>query len=509
MIACYTDLLSAFPGETVRLYASSSASRCVLELARMGAQRTVVLTEQIGGVPDLPAPEHADRDGCGWPMAHAIVVGIDWASGYYHLTLTNADGDSAHHFICVKPARDAARARAALILTTNTYHAYNWWGGANAYCDVTRFMARECSLAEGMAGAIGVLSTQRPFTPAIVAMPPGGPRLMNDGRRGFEERPRTDKADFWREHRLSPYDGAAGFLNKWEHHFVAWAEGEGIVLDYLTDHDLEADPTALAGYGAALAVGHSEYWSAGQRDQIERFVDGGGRLAIFSGNTCYWKVRWEGPSLICHKWKGLEAEPDAGANATHMWSHPAFGRPEAALTGLSFLFGGYHRLGLCVARGSGAYTIYDDRHWALVGSDLCYGDSLGLDLPLLAYENDGCLLRFGDDGLPKAVPRLGVPAGLEIIAIAPASYGEDLSRGYRPQIPPENLDAAALIAFGDAGEASQQRLLRGHAVMASFKRGAGEVFNAGTTEWAYGLKARDPFIETITRNVLRQFGVIG
>ncbi len=29
--------------------------------------------------------------------------------------------------------------------------------------------------------------------------------------------------------------------------------------------------------------------------------------------------------------------------------------------------------------------------------------------------------------------------------------------------------------------------------MASFAKGAGEVFNAGTTEWAHGLAANDPF----------------
>ncbi|MGD0867134.1 MAG: DUF4350 domain-containing protein, partial [Rhizomicrobium sp.] len=63
------------------------------------------------------------------------------------------------------------------------------------------------------------------------------------------------------------------------------------------------------------------------------------------------------------------------------------------------------------------------------------------------------------------------------------------------------------IVYGDASEASQQRLLRGHAAMSSFERGRGEVFNGATTEWAHGLKAGDPFITRITRNVLRRFGV--
>jgi len=51
-------------------------------------------------------------------------------------------------------------------------------------------------------------------------------------------------------------------------------------------------------------------------------------------------------------------------------------------------------------------------------------------------------------------------------------------------------------------------MLRGHAAMASFTRGKGEVFNCGTTEWAHALKAKDPFVQRITRNVLQRFGAL-
>jgi hypothetical protein len=181
-----------------------------------------------------------------------------------------------------------------------------------------------------------------------------------------------------------------------------------------------------------------------------------------------------------------------------------FARPEAQVTGLSFVFGGYHRLGLCAARGQGGYTVYRPEHWALKGADLYYGDVFGSQVPLIGYENDGCAIRYGEDGLPAAEPRLGVPEDLEIIAMAPAAFAESPSP-YRPLIPPEQLDVVAKIAFGEEGAAAQARVLRGHAVMASFKRGRGEVFNAGTTEWAHGLAAGDPFVERITRNVLGRF----
>ena len=40
------------------------------------------------------------------------------------------------------------------------------------------------------------------------------------------------------------------------------------------------------------------------------------------------------------------------------------------------------------------------------------------------------------------------------------------------------------------------------AALVSKKPGALQVFNAGTTEWAYGLAAGNPFVERITRNVM-------
>lgn len=509
MIACYTDRLSLRPGERLALHASAASPRCRLEIARVGGGREIVLTQDVE-VGDHPTPAQADRNGCGWPVCAEIEVGADWRCGYYDLVLTAPDGEAAHHFVCVKAPLGAPASPMVLVLTTNTLHAYNYWGGRSAYCDVGALMRREMRLPEAMAGALGVLSTQRPFPPLLLSPPADMPRLVNLRKRGFEEPSWAGADPAWsRAHRQSPYDGSAGYLNKWEHLFVTWAENEGITLDYLTDYDLEAEPAALDAYGVVVLVGHSEYWSGPQRTAIDAFVDRGGRLAIFSGNTAFWKVRWEddGRTLICHKWKGFERDPAADADpsaGTHLWSHPAFAKPEASTTGLSFIFAGYHRLGLCAARGQGGYTVYRDQHWALEGCDLYYGDVIGDEIPLIGYENDGCLIGFDAQNLPAPIPHLGVPENLEIIALAPASFAEAPSP-YRPLIPPEELPVIAQIAYGSSSLQAQRRVLRGHAVMASFTRGAGEVFNAGTTEWAHGLAANDPFVTRISRNVLSRF----
>ncbi len=178
--------------------------------------------------------------------------------------------------LCVKPARRKAGAAIAIVLTTNTLHAYNYWGGASAYCDVDALMSGRADLTTAMQGATGELSAERPFAPMLLAPPEGIPRLVNLTARGFKRRPWAGADGPWsKAHNQTPYDGSAGFLHKWEHAFVRWAEGEDIALDYFTDYDLDAEPDCLDAYACVVLAGHSEYWSGPQRETLERFVDRG------------------------------------------------------------------------------------------------------------------------------------------------------------------------------------------------------------------------------------------
>ena len=511
----YPDVVSARPGETVAIHASSADGPCSLRVTRIGADRVEVARFDGIAVEDLPIPADADADGCGWPVVFHFEVGADWRSGYHDLELVDADGSSTHHFVCVRPAAGAEPADLLLVLSTNTYQAYNYWGGCNSYADVDGIMSGSVSATERATG-IGRLSRLRPYPQSLLVPPEGMHRLVNLELRGPGEFAVPGDRAWSREHRPTPYDGSAGFVDKWEHRFVEWAEGAGWSIDYATDHDVETDAELFADHRCVALVGHSEYWSAEQRRQLDEYVERGGHLAVFSGNTGYWKVRWEddGTTLIAHKWAGetddpLWADPATRQEATHLWSHPEFGRPEAEVTGLSFLYGGYHRLVMCVARGSAAYTVHDHRHWALDGVDVYYGDTIGGEVPLVGYENDGCPITFDERGLPAPGGGVGVPPNLEIVATAPAMLFEPPESPFPPAIPPEHPETLARFAYGIGGEAGVDRVHRGHAVMASFRKGDGEVFNGGTTEWAHGLAAGDPYVVAITENVLRRFTATG
>ena len=85
--------------------------------------------------------------------------------------------------------------------------------------------------------------------------------------------------------------------------------------------------------------------------------------------------------MTCFKYRADE-DPVVGSDEqrllTGSWSDRRIGRPEPSMTGLSFSRGGYSRYGLGVPRASGGYTVWRPDHWVFEGTDLRYGDALGL-----------------------------------------------------------------------------------------------------------------------------------
>ena len=102
------------------------------------------------------------------------------------------------------------------------------------------------------------------------------------------------------------------------------------------------------------------------RDHLEAYIAAGGNAAFFSGNSVCWRVRSEdeGRALVCWKQQfNMDPAYAAGdyANLSTLWSHHLVGRPENELTGVGFLYGGYHLSHGQYMDGSGAFTVHPPR----------------------------------------------------------------------------------------------------------------------------------------------------
>ncbi len=499
----YCGRLSYLPGETVGLHVSTHRSSYDVRVERWGATRETVWSAD--GVPGefVPPPPDADAEGCRWPVSVEIPVDAAWRSGFHLVTLTAhgapAGRDVAHAAFVVRAAPDPARRhRAILVLDTNTWHAYNTWGGRSLYTGGSK------------------VSFARPFGRGILCRP----EVDRDDRKArpvrWREAPDVDGTIFQRyrtEHAFPSAIGSAGWFTHGRR-FVEWAEAAGYGLDYAVSSDLEDDPTALDGYDLVIGVGHDEYWSAGQRQAVEAHVRRGGHVASFSGNTMFWQVRLEataaGTSMVCHKYRAHLDDPVVAAGRsgemTGMWADPLVDRPEWSLLGAGSAFGMYHRFGAATPRGIGGFVVYRPDHWLLEGTGLHYGDVLGADDGVVGYETVGCPVTFDEYQLPIAADRAGLPRHVEIVAFTPSS---NLGIGEYPTSiaalsDQGDLEFIATRLYGDTSPDSLARARHGNAVMLAcrpYGPGGGEVVTVGTTDWVFGLAA-DRAVGRVTANVL-------
>ncbi|MDG2400132.1 MAG: hypothetical protein P8M04_06140 [Akkermansiaceae bacterium] len=426
----YTGQVSYSPGEKLTLHVSTTSSTFSAEISRLGAKSESVLKKATIPGASHPTPENASSHGCAWPVALTISIPADWKSGYYHVTLSAPESKDSSCYFVLRESPAADPAPILLEFSTNTYNAYNNWGGFSLYAY-------------------------------------NGRNKVQGHRVSFQRPPRSQ-------------------FGNWEQPFIAWAEKNGIRLAYAANNDLEFHPDILKNRRLVISVGHDEYWSAPMRDNLESFIGDGGNVVFFSGNTCCWQVRSEddGNALTCWKqpYKSDPVFEDGKGHAllSSLWSHHLIGRPENTLTGVGFLWGGYHKSHGQHMDGSGAFTTHRPDHWIFEGTDLKHGDSIGGKHTVVGYECDGCEIEWRDK-LPFPTHRDGTPKNFKILATAPARWHPDDSEWYE----------------------KWEKGREGNAVLGIYERN-GTVVTTGTTDWAHGLRGGDLVVERITRNIINK-----
>lgn len=470
----YTQQMSYLPGEEIVFHFSASQAALVeLEIFRFGAERETVFRKSDVRVVPQTTPRHAPLVGCNWTPTLRVPVDKTWKSGLYGVTFRGRGGSLAgtgETFFIVRNAQPGHGAKILFQVSTNTYQAYNNWGGSCLYSG------------------------------------PKYPRVSFNRPFQIFEMHRAPKADW--------YNPNNHCHHTWDVPFIAWAEKAGYQLDYCANLDLEFHPEMLAKYRLVLSVGHDEYWSAGMRDRLEAYITQGGNAAFFSGNSVCWQTRVEdqGRALVCYK-REHEKDPvfktDQERQLTTLWSDYRVRRPENQLTGVGFAYGGYNGFfgELEHGPGAGEYTVYRPDHWVFAGTNLRRGSTFGKlpslgDQPGIAgYECDGCELTW-QQGLPFPTGRDGTPSSMQILALAPARWSaRDGTATFAKEL-------RAALPAPQPGQAIPEKPLQvdGAAVLGLYERG-GTVLTVGSCGWSYGLAAKDPVVERIVRNVLERLSV--
>ena len=84
----------------------------------------------------------------------------------------------------------------------------------------------------------------------------------------------------------NPLSQGSGEFLLWEFPLAFWMEAQGYDVTYCSNTDVHAELKCLLRARAFLSVGHDEYWSRQQFDNVLAGVKAGVNVAFLSGNTC-------------------------------------------------------------------------------------------------------------------------------------------------------------------------------------------------------------------------------
>ncbi|HVE86924.1 MAG TPA: N,N-dimethylformamidase beta subunit family domain-containing protein, partial [Myxococcales bacterium] len=447
-ISGYADHTSVRPGGTLNLHVSTDAPKFRTEFYRVGAVKGPPLAPGPQPLPDVRAgalvkPQRPDAD-WSWP-AHPYAIPATWTTGVYvcffvecdaggkdlpgqPLDRSTYDGQDRKAMFIVRPPVGQAR-RVLLKMPTATYAAYNWTGGGSPYADGTSV----ASLRRPGLGTGGLTTYVRSGTPHVQV---------------DWYQPASDRHTL--VHLESP--------------FIAWLEKSGYQVDYCSDFDFETDPAVLEPYQLMLSVGHDEYWSENARNQCVAFLQRGGNIAFFSGNTCYKFIIYPTPWALQNKSTWVKN-----------------GRPsEELFTGVSYVHGGSRWDS--TGRWDGprqvvGYALQFQDHWALKGAPSPLGDvypDTGEPSGCVGYECDGA----------KATLQNGV-------WVPTASPGDFMILGQA------SMDGSW-----------QDELDHTRACTIGLYTTPGIAFTVGSVDWPrVASSGRDPGVSALTRNVIDALSV--
>jgi hypothetical protein len=321
-----TDI-SVNQGGTISFKIKTPASQYTIDIYRigyyggMGARKVASITPSARLPQTQPACMTDGATGsqstglwdCGnWAISASWQVPATATSGIYfaHLIRTDTGGDSHIVFIV---RNDTSHSAIMYQTSDETWQAYNYYGGGSVYSEATPVW--------DLTDRAYKVSYNRPVL-----------------TRGFNQ-----EWDTW-------VFGA-------EFAMVQWLEQNGYDVTYFTGVDADRRGSLILNHKVYMDSGHDEYWTGQQRANVLAARDAGVNLAFFSGNTMFWKTRWENSidgsnsanrTLVCYKETLAFAKIDTqnptiwtGTFRDPSFSPPADGgKPENSLTGLLFLVNG-------------------------------------------------------------------------------------------------------------------------------------------------------------------------
>jgi hypothetical protein len=253
------------PGETAEVTISTDADTLSAQVFAYGNWFRPTARDLRSGGEAMTAPVRLDwRGHRSAPARVRLVRAGNWPSGLYFLRVTADDGRVGYAPFIVRPRVPGAAARVAVVLSTNTWQAYNFYDEDGDGWGDSWYVSNR----------IRSVDATRPYL------------------------------DF----------GVPFRFGDWDLTVIAWLAATAKRVEFLSDLDLErvgSGDVLARRYDLVVFPGHEEYATERAYDVVQRYRDVGGNLMFLSANNFFWRVRRTGGLLTkARLWRDL-GRPEA------------------------------------------------------------------------------------------------------------------------------------------------------------------------------------------------------
>lgn len=312
----YIDKQTYYPEDQVIFYIHSQEPLYSFELFRVGQNLDLIekIDKDNGVVQNYLCYSYSS--GCNWNKSINYKLNNVLKSGLYAAKISNVDGHFWITFIVKPPSK---KSDIALIASTNTWAAYNDWGGASFY-------------------------THR-IEPAVTI---------------------SENINFRRPNPYLDPTTQDNYLAGAERFLISWLEKNQYSVDHFTDRDLHEIANTIQSYKVIMLQCHPEYYTEYMYTALYRYVNRGGHLMMMGANGIYAKVvlnpinevlelRLTGNNHSYEKSKGGR------------WRD--LGYPESELLGTEYTRTGYNTYH--------PYRVLNEDHWIFKNTGLKNGETFG------------------------------------------------------------------------------------------------------------------------------------
>jgi hypothetical protein len=385
----------------------------------------------------------------GWgELSSTQLITAPKRSGLYYLWAKTPSGRAFSFPWVVAPASPSGRI--AVLASTNTWNAYNNFGGRSNYINADRLPDQPIVNARLQLeryqhpSAFGTWRFKdEEYAPLSFDRPEPHNHLLDSGEVTEPVRGRVQCGQAPGEWRM-----------------LGWLEREGYDYDVYAEAQLHDGTLALDSYRVLVLAVHPEYWTREMYSRVKRWVfERGGRLLYLGGNGLNCEVILHTSSTMSCLTHVNSIRGEMGGHSLdnpdleyESRMHRTF-ESEASLLGV-----------ICTSAGimtAAPYRVVDESHWVFNGTGLRNGD------------------LFGENTQHERVP--GGASGHETDKRSASSPPNTLllAKGINPD------QGGAEVVYHEQGS-------------------AGAVFSVGSITWVPALLV-DSHISRITRNVLDRF----